>query len=122
MRDECCVLCAVEVTKGSAMGRQRAMLGGTQEGRHTQNKEFVVVKMIPGQVMCSCDLLWGVGCSMLHVFFHFSLRRLVENVSGGAGLAPSLPSGTFSWLVFYSFALFSPFNQFCTIFHFFQEF
>jgi hypothetical protein len=45
---------------------------------------------------------------MLHVFFHFSLRRLVENVSGGAGLAPSLPSGTFSWFVFYSLALFSP--------------
>jgi hypothetical protein len=45
---------------------------------------------------------------MLHVFFHFSLWRLVENVSGGAGLAPSLPSGTFSWFVFYSFALFSP--------------
>jgi hypothetical protein len=36
------------------------------------------------------------------------LRRLVENVSGGAGLAPSLPSGTFSWFVFYSLALFSP--------------
>ena len=60
MRDECCVLCAVEVTKGSAMGRQRAMLGGTQEGRHTQNKEFVVVKMIPSGLL----LEWGAPCSM----------------------------------------------------------
>jgi hypothetical protein len=67
VRDECCVLCAVEVTKGSAMGRQRAMLGGTQEGRHTQNKEFVVVKMIPSQIPGFCcstgsplTLRWGV--------------------------------------------------------------
>jgi len=57
--------------------------------------------MIPSAIRFVFLISFGVGCSMLHVFFHFSLRRLVENVSGGAGLAPSLPSGTFSWFVLF---------------------
>jgi hypothetical protein len=50
VRDECCVLCAVEVTKGSAMGRQRAMLGRTQERETHTEQGVVVVKMIPSAI------------------------------------------------------------------------